>query len=192
MSQVRTRFWNQETDSNQWKIVLWFRNISPFKRVVSLVAVIASAFVALKIAFTVNTIDYYNNLSKAERAAQGGKIISNGLIDLFFSVEGTFQKVRPIVFIAFLLQGFAIGATIFIVARTRFFIRQRYDIKPHTRCNNRCDDCIVSSALPCCAAAQIARHTANYYRYEAKPFTQVGLGPTAPSVQGEQPPILNP
>lgn len=192
ISQVQTRFWKQETNSNQWSIVLWFRNISPFKRVFCLVTVIAVAFITLKIIFTVNTIGFYDAMSKAEKAARRDEIIRQGLIDLFFSVEGTFKRLRPIVFATFLLQAFAVGATVVIIARTRYFIRKRYNIKPYTPCNNSCDDCLVSFALPCCTAAQIARHTANYHRYEAKPFSQVGLAPTAPPVQGEQSPTAPP
>eukprot|EP00584_Thalassiosira_punctigera_P011158 CAMPEP_0172529610 /NCGR_PEP_ID=MMETSP1067-20121228/3655_1 /TAXON_ID=265564 ORGANISM="Thalassiosira punctigera, Strain Tpunct2005C2" /NCGR_SAMPLE_ID=MMETSP1067 /ASSEMBLY_ACC=CAM_ASM_000444 /LENGTH=288 /DNA_ID=CAMNT_0013313699 /DNA_START=21 /DNA_END=887 /DNA_ORIENTATION=+ len=70
--------------------------------------------------------------------------------------------------------------TIFLVARTRKRIREKYAI-PEQQCVG-CEDCCCSFWCNCCTVAQMARHTADYDTYAGLCCSETGMPPHAPSV----------
>jgi Cys-rich protein (TIGR01571 family) len=73
--------------------------------------------------------------------------------------------------------------TVFVIClimRTRHHIRNRYNI-PERNCVG-CEDCCVSFFFPCCAVAQMSRHTADYDTYRALCCSNTGLPGGVPSI----------
>jgi len=69
---------------------------------------------------------------------------------------------------------------LFIVIRTRGYIREKYGIR-EKYCEG-CQDCCLGFWCPCCTVAQMARHTADYRTYSAGCCTETGLAGGAPDI----------
>lgn len=81
------------------------------------------------------------------------------------------SRLVDIVFCAFL---------IFLVAKTRKHIREKYSI-PEKQCKG-CEDYCCSLWCTCCTVAQMARHTADYETYAGLCCSETGIPPRAPSI----------
>jgi Cys-rich protein (TIGR01571 family) len=69
----------------------------------------------------------------------------------------------------------------FLIIRTRSHIRRKYAI-PEQCCTGGIEDCCCAYWCGPCTICQMARHTADYERYNAGCCTDDGLDGTAPSV----------
>jgi len=196
MAQVLTRFWKSSNNSSSSEgdglmsevstknnEVSCYQKLSPFQRIVSLVAVLGTAFLCLKIMFCYVALRAWAALPDADEL-QKSKHLERVIVDIFFSTWGMVRKLDPLTTVIFIIQTFAIVFTLCLICKTRHRIRNQYDIPPATKCDNACDDCLISTACCCCTAAQIARHTANYSLYEATLFTSTGLTPDSPPLTG--------
>lgn len=81
------------------------------------------------------------------------------------------SRIADIVFCAFV---------IFLVAKTRKHIREKYSI-PEKQCKG-CEDYCCSLWCTCCTVAQMARHTADYETYAGLCCSETGIPPHAPSI----------
>eukprot|EP00565_Helicotheca_tamesis_P007961 CAMPEP_0185727082 /NCGR_PEP_ID=MMETSP1171-20130828/2878_1 /TAXON_ID=374046 /ORGANISM="Helicotheca tamensis, Strain CCMP826" /LENGTH=227 /DNA_ID=CAMNT_0028395579 /DNA_START=80 /DNA_END=763 /DNA_ORIENTATION=+ len=97
------------------------------------------------------------------------------ILDLFlitydekgFANPGPWLTTREVIGFVFFIY------TIMIIWRTRSAIRRKYDIRE--RHCGRCEDCCCSVCCCACTVAQMARHTADYNKRNAKLFTNDGL-----------------
>mmetsp|Transcript_12603 Transcript_12603/g.15993 ORF Transcript_12603/g.15993 Transcript_12603/m.15993 type:complete len:241 (-) Transcript_12603:185-907(-) len=69
---------------------------------------------------------------------------------------------------------------LFLMFRTRSFIRQRYEIE--SGCCGELEDCLLPCCCTTCTVSQMARHTADYDNDEGKFLTTTGLSPNSPSL----------
>mmetsp|Transcript_373 Transcript_373/g.417 ORF Transcript_373/g.417 Transcript_373/m.417 type:complete len:310 (+) Transcript_373:142-1071(+) len=70
---------------------------------------------------------------------------------------------------------------VYILTKTRQYIRKKYAI-PEVYCKSGYEDFCCALCCPCCTAAQMARHTADYDTYASSCCTETGVPDNVPSI----------
>lgn len=100
----------------------------------------------------------------------------------FFSSRGTDARILHGIAMFRSVMCFVYGLYIVImIARTRLFMRQAFDI-PELYCCGGVEDVCCSLWCPCLTVTQMARHTADYTLYRATCCSPTGLPERAPQV----------
>mmetsp|Transcript_7634 Transcript_7634/g.10873 ORF Transcript_7634/g.10873 Transcript_7634/m.10873 type:complete len:312 (+) Transcript_7634:215-1150(+) len=81
----------------------------------------------------------------------------------------------------FLYGSFFLGYIVYVMTKTRQYIRKKYAI-PELYCKSGYEDLCCSLCCPCCTAAHMARHTADYDTYASSCCTDTGLPAHVPSI----------
>mmetsp|Transcript_5791 Transcript_5791/g.8408 ORF Transcript_5791/g.8408 Transcript_5791/m.8408 type:complete len:309 (+) Transcript_5791:162-1088(+) len=74
-----------------------------------------------------------------------------------------------------------LGYIVYILTKTRQYIRKKYAI-PEVYCKSGYEDFCCALWCPCCTAAHMARHTADYDTYASSCCTDTGLPGNVPSI----------
>jgi len=81
-----------------------------------------------------------------------------------------------------LLAVFYFGLTVIVLRNLRSHVRSKYAIPEANQCPAGFEDTCCSVFCPCCVAAQLMRHTADYNATPGRCCTATGLPNNAPSI----------